>query len=230
MKSVAVIGAGFAGLSAALELARRGVRVTVIDALASAGGRAQRLEFEGYRFDAGPTLLVMTDVLRSTLGDDAFERLELRRLSPGYRVFWPDGERFDMSSNLAEFLEQTARFEGALHNAEAVRYLTRVHDLYVRSRANILDVDHTVGSFVRTLLAPGRFSAWAVGGLRAFVRRSFRSSRVVDALTFQSLYLGTSPRRAPALYAMLAVEEVIGGVWYCAGGTAAVVDALVREC
>jgi phytoene desaturase len=230
VKSVAVIGAGFAGLSAALELARRGVRATVIDALPSAGGRAQRLEFEGYRFDAGPTLLVMTDVLRTTLGNDAFERLELRRLSPGYRVFWPDGEHFDMSSNLAEFLEQTTRFEGTLRNAEAVRYLARVHDLYLRSRANILDVDHTVGSFVRTLLAPGRFSPWAAGRLRAFVRRSFASPRVVDALTFQPLYLGTSPRRAPALYSMLAVEEVVGGIWYCPGGTAAVVDALVSRC
>jgi phytoene desaturase len=230
VKSVAVIGAGFAGLSAALELARRGIRVTVVDALASPGGRAQRLEFEGYRFDAGPTLLVMTDVLRSTLGDDAFARLELRRLSPGYRVFWPDGERFDMSSNLAEFLDQTSRFEGALNNARAVRYLACVHDLYVRSRANILDVDHTVPSFIRTLLAPGRFSPWAAGGLRAFVRRSFSSSRVVDALTFQPLYLGTSPRRAPALYSMLAVEEVVGGIWYCPGGTAAVVDALVCQC
>lgn len=230
MKSVAVIGAGFAGLSAALEIARAGMRVTVVDALPSAGGRAQRLEFGGYRFDAGPTLLVMTDVLRSTLGNDAFERLGLRRLSPGYRVFWPDGERFDMSSNLAEFLEQTARFEGPLRNAQAVRYLARVHDLYVRSRTNILDVDHTVGSFVRTLLAPGRFSPWAAGGLRTFVHRSFASRRVVDALTFQPLYLGTSPRRAPALYAMLAVEEVIGGIWYCPGGTGAVVDALVRQC
>jgi phytoene desaturase len=83
---------------------------------------------------------------------------------------------------------------------------------------------------VRTLLAPGHFSPWAVGSLRGFVRRSFRSPHVVDALTFQPLYLGTSPRRAPALYAMLGVEEVVGGVWQCPGGTASVVDALLAQC
>jgi phytoene desaturase len=230
VKSVAVVGAGLAGLSAALELARRGSRVTVVEALSSAGGRAQRLQYGDYRFDAGPTLLVMTDVLHETLGQAGFERLGFRRLEPGYRVFWPDGETFDLSSDLAELLSQIARFEGALHNAPALRYLARVHDLYVRSRTNILDVDHTAGSFVRTLLAPGRFSPWAVGGLRSFARRHFRSSHVVDALTFQPLYLGTSPRRAPALYAMLAVEEAVGGVWYCEGGTAAVVAALVEAC
>jgi phytoene desaturase len=145
-------------------------------------------------------------------------------------VLWPDGERLDVSSNLADFLEEVAKFEGPLRNAQTLRYLARVHDLYRRSRSNILDVDHTVGSFVRMLLAPGRFSPWAMGKLRRFARRHFRSSRVVDALTFQPLYLGTSPRRAPALYAMLAVEEIVGGIWYCAGGTAAVIDALVGEC
>ncbi len=230
MKSVAVVGAGLAGLSAALELARRGAEVTVVEALSTAGGRAQRLQYGAYRFDAGPTLLVMTDVLHGTLGAAGFKRLGLRRLEPGYRVFWPDGERFDLSSDLAKLLTQIARFEGPLHNAPALRYLARVHDLYRRSRTNILDVDHTPGSFVRTLLAPGRFSPWAVGGLRSFAQRHFTSSHVVDALTFQPLYLGTSPLRAPALYAMLAVEEAVGGVWYCAGGTAAVVTALVEAC
>ncbi|MEO7203161.1 MAG: FAD-dependent oxidoreductase, partial [Candidatus Tumulicola sp.] len=219
MKSVAVVGAGLAGLSAALELARRGAQVTVLEALSTVGGRAQRLQYGAYRFDAGPTLLVMTDVLRATLGEAGFKRLGLRRLEPGYRVFWPDGERFDLSSDLAELLTQIARFEGPLRNAPALRYIARVHDLYLRSRVNILDVDHTAGSFVRTLLSPGRFSPWAVGRLRSFAQRYFTSSHVVDALTFQTLYLGTSPRRAPALYAMLAVEEAVGGVWYCEGGT-----------
>jgi phytoene desaturase len=230
VKSVAVVGAGLAGLSAALELARRGMQVRVVEALSTAGGRAQRLQYGAYRFDAGPTLLVMTDVLRATLGEEGFKRLGLRRLEPGYRVFWPDGECFDLSSDLAELLAQIARFEGPLHNAPALRYIARVHDLYLRSRANILDVDHTPGSFVRTLLSPGQFSPWAVGGLRSFAQRHFTSSHVVDALTFQPLYLGTSPRRAPALYAMLAVEEAVGGVWYCEGGTAAVVDALFEAC
>ena len=59
------------------------------------------------------------------------------------------------------------------------------------------------------------------------MRRTFAHPRIVDALTFQPLYLGTSPLRAPALYAMLAVEEIVGGVWYAPGGTGAIVDALV---
>ncbi|HZP65338.1 MAG TPA: phytoene desaturase family protein [Rudaea sp.] len=230
MKSVIVVGAGFAGLSAAIELARRSVQVTVVESQSSPGGRAQRLlAANGYTFDAGPTLLVMTDVLRSVLGPDAFAGLSLERLEPGYSVSWPDGERFEMSSNLARFLEEIARFEGFDRRSPALEYLAAVHEQYLQARAKILDVDHTPLSFLAMLLRPGRFAPWSLRPLLRVARKHFRSDRVVQALTFQPLYLGTSPLRAPGVYAMLAVEEIVGGVWYARGGTGAVVEALETQ-
>ena len=230
MKSVAVVGAGFAGLAAALELARSGVRVTVLEAHAHAGGRAEQLREAGFTFDSGPTLLVMTDALRSALGEEAFASLALRRLEPGYRVTWPGGERFEMHSDIAEFLDEFARFEGTNRRSAALAYLACVHEQYVQARAKILEVDHTPLSFARALLSPGRFAPWSLGKLQPFVRRYVRNPRVQEAMTFQPLYLGMSPLRSPAMYALLAVEEIVGGVWYAPGGTGAVVRALVREC
>ncbi len=227
MKSVVVVGAGFAGLSAAIELARAGTRVTVVERSGAAGGRAQRLVVPaGYTFDTGPTLLVMTDVLRAVLGERAYAALELARIEPGYRVGWPDGEHFAMHSNLAAFLDEMSRFEGFARRSRALAYLATVHEQYAQARRKILEVDHTPASFAATLLRPGRFAPWALGSLPRFARGYFRSDRIVQALTFQSLYLGTTPLRAPAMYAMLAVEEVVGGIWYLRGGVAALVDAL----
>lgn len=231
MNSVIVVGAGFAGLSAALHLARRGARVTVLEANAHAGGRAGRITgTDGFEFDAGPTLIVMVDALRAALGERAFQALELRRLEPGYRIFWPNGDRFDLSSNIAVFLDEIARYEGLNRRSAAVRYLADVHEQYVHARAKILDVDHTPLSFLRTLMAPGKFAPWSLGKLRSFASQRFRHERTIQALTFQPLYLGTSPLRAPAMYALLAVEEIVGGIWYARGGTSTIVDALVREC
>lgn len=53
---VAVIGAGFGGLGAALELARSGQRVVVLETLDYPGGCAGSFERDGYRFEAGATL------------------------------------------------------------------------------------------------------------------------------------------------------------------------------
>ncbi|MCZ9338767.1 FAD-dependent oxidoreductase, partial [Streptomyces sp. TRM76130] len=64
---VVVVGAGLAGLSAALHLLGAGRRVTVVEREAVPGGRAGLLERGGYRFDTGPTVLTMPD-----LADEAF--------------------------------------------------------------------------------------------------------------------------------------------------------------
>ena len=52
-----VIGSGFGGLAAAVRLGARGYRVTVLERLASAGGRAAVFQQDGYTFDAGPTIV-----------------------------------------------------------------------------------------------------------------------------------------------------------------------------
>ena len=57
-RHVAIVGAGYAGLAAAVELARSGVRVTVLEANRVAGGRARRVEYRGTLLDNGQHLLL----------------------------------------------------------------------------------------------------------------------------------------------------------------------------
>ena len=56
-KTAIVIGSGFGGLAAAIRLAARGFRVTVLERLDAPGGRARVFEQDGFRFDAGPTII-----------------------------------------------------------------------------------------------------------------------------------------------------------------------------
>ena len=55
MKSVIVIGSGFAGLSAASFLAKEGYDVTILEKNSQLGGRARYWEKEGFKFDMGPS-------------------------------------------------------------------------------------------------------------------------------------------------------------------------------
>ncbi len=72
---VAVIGAGWAGLSCAVELARADVSVSVFEAGTTMGGRARVVEKDGWRIDNGQHILIgaYTETLRM---------LRLLRVSP----------------------------------------------------------------------------------------------------------------------------------------------------
>ena len=87
---VAIIGAGYAGMAAAAELAARGVRVSVFEASRTLGGRARRVEAHGHPLDNGQHILVgaYAELLRlmRLVGADPqalLERLPLSLLYPG---------------------------------------------------------------------------------------------------------------------------------------------------
>ena len=57
MKKAIVIGAGFGGMAAAIRLRKKGYKVEIIDRCNNLGGRAQVFNVNGFRHDAGPTLI-----------------------------------------------------------------------------------------------------------------------------------------------------------------------------
>jgi squalene-associated FAD-dependent desaturase len=57
-KTVAVVGGGWAGCAAAVELARRGAQVTLFEAARTLGGRARGVEIDGRLLDNGQHILL----------------------------------------------------------------------------------------------------------------------------------------------------------------------------
>jgi len=80
MKSVAIIGAGITGLTAAFYLKRKGVAVTVYEASNRVGGVIQSIRKAGYLAEFGPNTLLETSPKISQLVKDA--GLQSRRLDP----------------------------------------------------------------------------------------------------------------------------------------------------
>jgi protoporphyrinogen oxidase len=82
---VVILGAGPAGLTAAYELARNGVRSVVLEQDAVVGGLARTVEHNGYRFDIGghrffTKLLYIEDIWKQVLGADLLVRSRLSRI------------------------------------------------------------------------------------------------------------------------------------------------------
>jgi phytoene dehydrogenase-like protein len=89
---VVIVGAGLAGLAAALELTEAGRSVVVLEASDGPGGRVRSDPVDGFRLDRGfQILLTGYPELRRLFGDD-FTGLDLRRFGPGAYV-QADGER-----------------------------------------------------------------------------------------------------------------------------------------
>jgi phytoene desaturase len=94
-----VVGAGLAGLSAAIHLAAAGREVVVVEAEAVPGGRCGTVGAGGYRFDTGPSVLTMPEVVRATVGaagEELEDWVELAPLDPIYRLTFHDGSRLDV--------------------------------------------------------------------------------------------------------------------------------------
>ena len=104
-----VIGAGIGGITAATHLARRGLRVTVVEKNASPGGRCSRFTRAGHRFDTGPTLLVMPLLYEAefrALGASLRERLDLRRVDPTYHLVFDDASRLALTADMQSMKAQ----------------------------------------------------------------------------------------------------------------------------
>ena len=92
-----VIGAGFGGLATAALLANEGHDVTLIEKNSGPGGRARRLESEGFTFDMGPSWYLMPEIFEQFF--EHFDKkpedfYELERLNPGYKLLFHDGHSF----------------------------------------------------------------------------------------------------------------------------------------
>jgi phytoene desaturase len=226
---VVVVGAGFAGLSAALHLAGRGREVTVVERESWPGGRAGRLDVDGYRLDTGPTVLTMPDIIDQTfaaVGETCSGRLDLLALDPAYRAQFADGSSIDVHSDADQMATAIEEFAGA---KQAAGY-RQLRDWLTRLYRTEFD-----GFIARnfdsplSLLNPQLARLAAMGGFRkweAMVKRHITDPRLRRVFTFQSLYAGVAPRQALAVYAVIAYMDTISGVLFPRGGMRALPDAL----
>ena len=100
MKRAVVIGAGFGGLALAIRLQSAGVETTIVEARDKPGGRAYVFEDQGFKFDAGPTVITDPTCLEELFelsGRKLSDYVELLPVTPFYRLLWEDGTVFDSS-------------------------------------------------------------------------------------------------------------------------------------
>ena len=226
---VVVVGAGLAGLSAALRLAGAGRKVTVLERESVPGGRNGLLKKDGYSFDTGPSVLTMPSLINDAfncVGEDMKDWLELTPLTPLYRAFYADGSQLDVHADTNEMEAEIAKHISSTEAAGYRRYVEFVTKLYKYEMNDF--IDRNIDSPLN-LLTPNLARLIALGGFRRLspkVNQFMKDPRLQKVYSFQAMYAGVSPQQALAIYAVIAYMDSVNGVFFPKGGMHAVPRAL----
>ncbi|MFF0488676.1 phytoene desaturase family protein [Nocardia sp. NPDC004068] len=226
---VVIVGAGLAGLSAALYLAGAGREVTVCEKHSEPGGKAAAMHTEGYQLDYGPTVLTMPELIEdafAAVGEKSGDHLELLAVEPAYRAHFPDGGHLDLSADRDRTVAEITAKCGAAEADSFLRYRDHIERIYRYAYPRFVD---------RNLDGIGSLPPWpllrlamlgAFGGLQAGVNRYFEDPRLRRLFSFQAMYVGVAPQKARAMYAMVTYMDTVGGVWLPRGGMHALPRAM----
>ena len=222
-----VIGAGFGGLAAAARLCAKGYAVTLLERLDGPGGRGYQYEVDGYRFDAGPTIVTapfIFEELWETCGRRFSDDVTLAKLDPIYRIVFDDGETFDASSNTERMRAEVARISPS--DLEAYkRFEAESGDIYkyafqklANEKSNTLwDLAKMMPNLIR------------LGGYQSphfYVSRRVKHEKLRFALSFHPLFIGGNPFNTSAFYCLINHLEQGWGVNFAMGGTGALVRGM----
>ena len=232
---VVVVGAGVAGLVAALSLAARGVGVTVVERAATPGGKLRQVNVAGRWIDAGPTVFTLRDVfddIFASAGERLDDHLVLTRQSVLARHHWPDGSSLDLFDDPEHSAEAIAAFAGTDagrryrdFSRQAASVYAALEKPFIRaarpSNPLVLMGRAGLGGFAGMLRIQPYTLLWrALGDL-------FPDPRLRQLFGRYATYCGSSPFQAPATLMLVAHVER-QGVWSVEGGMGALAQTLAR--
>ena len=221
---VVIVGAGMAGLSAAIDLARQGVSVTVLERAPAPGGKMREVETGGVRLDAGPTVFTMRWVFDALFGDAGStldQHLALTKAGIVARHAWSETERLDLYADPDRTEAAIEDFAGAAEargyrafRAESRRIYQTLEQTFIAApRPSAL-------SLTRAVAGQGVGGLWSIrpfDTMWAALGRHFRDPRLHQLFGRYATYCGSSPFLAPATLMLVAhVEQE--GVWLVEGG------------
>ncbi|MDZ4159462.1 MAG: phytoene desaturase family protein [Anaerolineaceae bacterium] len=229
MKRIIIIGGGFGGLAAACRLAARGYDVQLFEKQDKLGGQAYTTEINGFKFDAGPSLITCP-----TLLDDIFHQTGARRLDyfelvpvdPCYRFFDHRGQHFDYSNNLNFVLDQIDRWNPA-DKLGYQRYLSTTKPLVDISQQHIFNKPflHLTDMLK---IAPTLIKHRAYQSVFSTVSHFIQDDFLRRVFSFHPLMQGGNPFDTSTLFAANQRLDPEWGAYHPVGGVSAIVNGLTR--
>ncbi|MBA5255037.1 phytoene desaturase family protein [Enterococcus hirae] len=231
MKKIIVIGAGVAGLSAAVRLQKLGYEVTLYEKDRQVGGKMNQIKTAGFTFDLGPTIVMMPEIYREVFefcGKDPDDYISMKKVDPMLKLYFNKEEPIEFSNDL---IELTKTLEN-ISPEDTEGYFAFLADIY--QRYTIAKEAFITKSFRGFWDFYNPKSLWAGIRLRTFsdaytsISKFVKDDRLRKSLAFQTLYIGVSPYQGPSLYTIIPMIELFYGVYFIEGGMYTLATSLAR--
>ncbi len=210
-------------------LAQRGIKVQVFEKQKVIRGRNAEVVLGDYRFDLGPTFLMMKfllDEIFAEVGRRSGNYLNFKLLDPLYRLNFPDKSMLARSrpEDMKAEIERAFPGEGAsldrFLEQESIRF-KKLYPCLQKAYGSAFSM------FSPTLMAAVPHIALG-RSLHSVLSSYFRSEELRLAFTFQSKYLGMSPWDCPGLFTMIPYTEHAHGVYHVQGGLCRISEAFAK--
>jgi len=225
---VAIIGAGFSGLSAACEMASKGYETHVFEKHNQPGGRARAFQTQGFTFDMGPSWYWMPEIFDEFFQTYGFQRddfYELVRLNPSYRVFFEKYE-LDVPASVEELGDKLEIIEpGAKQNLK--RFLEEAKFKYETGMGEFVwKPSLSPAEYLDMRLLKAGIKIQLFSSVSNHIKKYFKHPHIVQLLEFPVLFLGAKPEKTPALYSMMNYADLELGTWYPMNGMTEIPKAM----
>ena len=258
-KQAIVIGAGMGGLAMGIRLQSLGFDTTLVEKLDGPGGRAYVRHQEGFTFDMGPTVITVPHFIEELFalerdcadltspdfpaaivdeskritsgvsgGPHTSRYVKIVPILPFYRIYFDDGSYFDYDGDPDHTREQIQAL-GEPGDLEGYAQFEKAARAIFERGFLELGYTHfgTMGDMLK--VAPDLLRLDAVRNLFRFSSRYFKSDKLRQVFSFETLLVGGNPLSVPAIYAMIHFVEKTWGIHFAMGGTGALVQGFIKK-
>ncbi len=224
-----VIGSGFGGIAAALRLRAKKYNVTLIEKHEDLGGRARVFKKNGFKFDAGPTVITapyLINELFEMFNKNPKDYIKLTPLNTWYRFVFEDGTKFDYSGNEEQMKKQIEKInkKDVKGYENLVKFTKKIFE---KGFLELADVPFDKPFFMLKQF-PSLINLKSYKSVYSLVSSYVKDEKLRRMLSMHPLLVGGNPFTTTSIYGLILYLEKKWGIHYSMGGTGQIINAMEK--